>query len=309
MITEEELKARLRRAFHEVASRPDLEEPARAAFGPHRPPRGMLVVAGMSIAAAVLVAVFVETVSTPVTRVQVKPAGVPPPPSGAPSAPPSDITGTEQTLETTAMPSFVSAPTAGRCSDWVPVQGTLHAFTVAGSPTFAVLDATGSTMASSCSPVPPPTSPLSSLVIYQLTVPTSGGFGIEGSPIPLEPSAPGYRPPVHLLASWPADHLQGYVWSHLPNGTAYVTYNWPGVQYWERPASGVAAFFMARPAVFDGPTYADWHTAPIPVMRAFDAQGVELGSVFAPRISGDDFVISTTPPPHPSNVRLPQPPP
>lgn len=296
MITDDELEARLRRTFHEVALRPDITSKPFVQTE-RRSRRGPLLLLGAITAVGGLAAALLITENHgPSTRIEVGPAGAPP-------APPPVVTGVEQVMTPARIPSFF--PPAGKVGPWTAMPGRLHSFTVAGSPPFVVFDGT----ANPAGVAPSRPAPVSSVVSYDMTIHTSGGFGVQAEGIPLEASARSARPTVFVIPDWPANGLQGYVWSHLPAGTAYVTYSWQAVRYWERPVDGVAGFFMARPAVFDGPTYADWHSAPIPVLRAYDQAGVEVGRVFAPRLAGDDFVVSPTVPYPSSSTSLPLPPP
>lgn len=204
---------------------------------------------------------------------------------------PSWVTGDEQHITEVQIPAFATDTLRMPHGQWEVVDGTMHAFSVDGSPPAVIFDATRNP--NSALPVAPGVSVVG---MYEqmdaAALAAGGGYGVLSGSVPLADIESGARDPVFLAPQWPQVHQQAYAWPHLPAGTAIVTYVWQGTQLWQRPLDGVAGFVMARPAQFDGPLYSDWHTAPIPVMTAYDASGHVLAQVKAPRMNGDDFVIS-----------------
>lgn len=205
---------------------------------------------------------------------------------------PAWVTGQEQHIVATPIPAWATGVLDPRRTQWTPVNGTLHAFSVDGSPPAVIFDATPS----SSSPLPAGNKDVSVVGMYDQDNPAAesagGGFGILSGSNPLADIESGTRNPVFLAPHWPQVGLQAYAWPHLPTGTAIVTYSWQTMQLWERPLDNLAGFVMPRPAQFDGPMYSDWHSAPLPVLRAYDANGKLLAQVNAPRMNGDDFIVS-----------------
>jgi hypothetical protein len=184
--------------------------------------------------------------------------------------------GVEQTLTPTPLPPYWYQLT-GRKGFIRPDPGTPRAFRVEGSPVFVTFDGTSAHRGVVNGPPHEPA--------YAF-IGAGGASGSDGTQI-------NWLPPSHVdvIADWPRPHWQVYIWPHLPAGTAVVTYIWQHTAYWERPVSGVAAFSMPRPAQFDG-SFAQWHTAAIGELTAYDNSGHVLASYRAPRTPGDDLRIS-----------------
>jgi hypothetical protein len=93
---------------------------------------------------------------------------------------------------------------------------------------------------------------------------------------------------INLVRDWPSPGKQLYAWSHLPIGTKVVTYSYRGKnRAWVVPIHDTAVFLVPRPAAFDG-SYAVWHRAPFPVMKAFNAEGHLIAEENAPRVAQDN---------------------
>lgn len=213
-----------------------------------------------------------------------------------PDVVPPSVTGTEQTLTAASIPDYADnlfTRPFGR--QWALTPGTLRAFSANGSDPFVLFDATpvdGSLL----STLPDGNRETVVGMYLQDNRTELGGYGIPSSSVPLADVQLGSRPAVFVAPQWPEPALQVYVWTRLPAGAAYVSYTWESTQFWERPLDGTAVFVMERPAVFNGPMYSDWHNAPLPLLRAFDADGNQLSEVKAPRIGGDDYVVSPSAP-------------
>lgn len=262
--------------------------------------RRFLVTAGLGAAALTGIAAFAATLVNAPSEHLVRTANDPEPPvqSAPPLSPvPRTVTGVEQTVATVALPDFARTFTppqrgtevANRLYEVTP--GTLHAFSANGSEAFVVFDGTPRDAALSA-----PGAGEHVVGMYnQANPPTnegdSGGFGILSSSKPLASVQTGATPAVFLANQWPHPGEQAYTWAHLPAGTAFVTYTWKDTKLWQRPVEETAMLVMPR-LDFGGPMYSDWHTTPIPVLRAFDPQGNQLAQVNAPRVGGDDFGMS-----------------
>lgn len=200
---------------------------------------------------------------------------------------PSEITGTHEVLHPAPpgqLGGEVEAP--GKV-----VAGTEHGFTVDGTPTFVVADVTPRSSPSG----PPGATGLTSG--STLTAPLEGDSGGGTSFLGRSPKGVVLRgSPVQILADWPTPGKQLYVWTHLPKGTAFVTYSYKGATLaWQSPVSGTIALLVPRPAAFDG-DYATWHSAPLPLLRAYDTAGHLVTKLDAPRIANDDLKVGSSPP-------------
>jgi hypothetical protein len=206
-------------------------------------------------------------------------------PSSEPPARPASVTGLEQRLGAIDVPPAIDRILRGGSPMVEPCPGTVRAFSVDGSEGFVTMDGRSSGAITG--------SPSMEFAVGVYEADGAGGFGlgIQSIPIPLTEVQAG-RPAVFLLGLGADQGNQGYAWSHLPADAEFVTYTWESVHRWVRPIDGVAAFMMRRPAQFNGPTYADWHTAAVPILRAFDADGNQIAEAKAPRVIGDDFVVS-----------------
>jgi len=61
------------------------------------------------------------------------------------------------------------------------------------------------------------------------------------------------------------------VWSHLPKTVQTVTYSYQGRdRTWVTPVEHTALVAVPRPPAFDG-SYAQWHSAPFPLLQSYDA--------------------------------------
>jgi hypothetical protein len=197
---------------------------------------------------------------------------------------PSDMPGTQETL----LPGKQFDHSLSQFP-WLSdvVKGTAHAFTVAGSPVFEVADQPPA----GCEPAAS-TETEAEAIFYV------GNGGLSGTVSPqmgCQPIAPPnlvHGSLVEIINSWPKYDQSVFVWPNLPTSVAYVTYSRNGrTSFWETPLDGTVGFLVPWPAVYDA-SFAQWHDAPIPVLRSYDAEGQLLATVKCPRITGDDEIRS-----------------
>jgi hypothetical protein len=192
---------------------------------------------------------------------------------------PSVIRGTEQTIASTKLPSSLAVE-MGRDL----VAGThVESLSVNGSTPFAVSDVASFKYPPSAQfrwPEP------ATCVDYPGTLPIGGqGTGTQEQCVSLAQVRSGARHAVMILPTFPKPSGDTTVWSHLPTGTAFVTFTADAIAtLWERPTQGTAGFVVDTPARYQGPSFRD---APSPIVRAYDAHGVLLAEVIAPRFPGD----------------------
>lgn len=198
---------------------------------------------------------------------------------------PQSVVGSEQSLDAVAVPTWFRY--TSRCST---VVGQPLAFSVGDSSPIVVWHGSMSARKPMC-PTIPVSAPVSANVEYEGNGLAGTGYdGVAGS----SGTVAGTATSLFLIAPWPVAGQQVYVWAYLPSDIAYVTYSFEGKDLaWVKPQSGVAAFLVPRPAAFDGP-YAVWHTAPFPIVTAYNTSGQQLAQERAPRVDGDDFETSAT---------------
>jgi len=166
-----------------------------------------------------------------------------------------------------------------------PVPGSDHAFTVGGSPMVGTGDKSTTTVI--------PGQPLStartthSACVFYAGTGLLNGTGIDTVCDPLSGGSAETRSPVLLIPDWPTQGVDVYVWTHLPRSVHIVTYSYQGHdRTWVAPVDNTALVSVPRPPAFDGP-YEQWHSAPFPLLQAFDAHRHLVTAHYAPRIGGD----------------------
>jgi hypothetical protein len=90
---------------------------------------------------------------------------------------------------------------------------------------------------------------------------------------------PDSVPIVILQGSGPAtsaDTVYYIAWPEVPDDAAFVTFEYGSVRSWQRPFGGASVFAFSHPEV-EAELAKGEPSAPV-VFRAFDANGVELGS-------------------------------
>ena len=166
-----------------------------------------------------------------------------------------------------------------------PVPGSQHAFTVDGSPMVGTGDKSRTTVV--------PGQPLSTArTAYAACVFYAGtglpnGTGIDSDCEPTSEASAATRSPVLLIPGWPTHGVDVYVWSHLPQAVQTVTYSYQGHdRTWVTPIDHTALVSVPRPPAFDG-SYEQWHSAPFPLLQAYDAHHHLVAAHYAPRVGGD----------------------
>jgi hypothetical protein len=204
---------------------------------------------------------------------------------------PAAITGTQEVLQPATPFDLTKFGVGGPLNNTNLVAGTAHSFTVDGSPTFEVADVTPgsrSPLTASASTTTGTGEWTEEAALFYVGVGGTSGTGGDATLTPLAPPSAVTGSPVQVLPNWPVPDKQLYVWTHLPTGTTYVTYTYQGdTLAWQGPVSGTIALLVPRPATFDG-NYATWHSAPLPVITAYNTNGQVITQVKAPRIGGDD---------------------
>ena len=166
-----------------------------------------------------------------------------------------------------------------------PVPGSEHAFTVGDSPMVGTGDKSRSTVVPGQSLSTARTA--RAACVYYAGTGAENGTGIDSSCDPLSGGSAGTRSPVLLIPDWPEQGTDVYVWSHLPSSVRIVTYSYRGQdRTWVAPIDATAVLSVPRPPAFDG-SYRQWHSAPFPLLRAYDAHHHLVVAQYAPRIGGD----------------------
>ena len=294
------LERRLRETFQAVAAGPIGQGRVPVVSDSPRP-RIRPKVTAVLVAAAIVLVFFVPLphvslltrLVTPAkftTPTSVVPATVTPTSEGLPQ----DVTGVEQSLLAVSVPTWfvkeyetATAQQRLSTSACFTMVGQPLAFSVGDSPSFIVWNGSLTPL----KPVCPSNPPIAAYLDYVGNGLAGTGYdGGSGSPGTVEGTATS----LLLIENWPVAGQQVYVWADLPSDVSYVTYSFQGQDLaWVRPQSGVAAFLVPRPAAFDG-SYAVWHTAPFPIVTAYNASGQQLAQEKAPRGAGDDFGTSAT---------------
>jgi hypothetical protein len=166
-----------------------------------------------------------------------------------------------------------------------PIPGTEFAFEVNGSPPIAV----GEESASLVLPGRPVSSARTyrSFGVWYMGTGLMNGTGIDGQQLRIGSSGTAASP-VGIISDWPTKGEQLYAWARLPTRVKYVTYSYEKAdRTWVFPVHGAALLLVPRPAAFDG-DYATWHSAPFPLLTAYDAAGRIVEQQYAPRIGGDN---------------------
>jgi hypothetical protein len=88
---------------------------------------------------------------------------------------------------------------------------------------------------------------------------------IASHPVPI-PAVSTQAVPLWTADRSPTTDQQVFAWTHLPAGTAFVTYDFAGTRLWQRPVWQTAVFVVPRPP--DGVSGASHR-----VLRAYDARG------------------------------------
>jgi hypothetical protein len=297
------LERRLRETFQVVAAGPI--GPGRVPAMPDSArPRIRHKVTAVLVAAAIMLVFLVPLPHVSLFKSLVASSKVTTPPTVVPATTPSSVVpatvtttsqglpqsvvGTEQSLVSVAVPTWFAYTTPSPCST---VLGQPVAFNVGDSPPFIVFHESMSARTPRCPINPVVPSPNFAWLEYVGNGLAGTGYdGSAGSPGTVEGTATS----LFIIDPWPVAGQQVYVWADLPSDVRYVTYSFQGQDLaWVRPQSGVAAFLVPRPAAFDG-SYAVWHTAPFPIVTAYNASGQQLAQEKAPRVDGDDFGTSAT---------------
>jgi hypothetical protein len=294
------LERRLRETFQAIAAGPIGQ--GRVPVVPDSPrPHIRRKVTAVLVAAAIVLVFFVPLPHVSLLKRLVTPAKFTTPTSVVPATVtptseglPQDVTGVEQSLLAVPVPSwFANRYETAAAQRWwssfgcFTMVGQPLAFSVGDSPSFIVWNGSITPL----KPVCPSNPPIAAYLEYVGNGLAGTGYdGTAGSPGTVEGTATS----LLLIENWPVAGQQVYVWADLPSDVSYVTYSFQGQDLaWVRPQSGVAAFLVPRPAAFDG-SYAVWHTAPFPIVTAYNASGQQLAQEKAPRIGGDDFGTSAT---------------
>lgn len=166
-----------------------------------------------------------------------------------------------------------------------PVPGSEHAFTVGGSPMVGTGDKSTTTVV--------PGRALSTArtayaaCVYYAGTGLANGTGTDSTCEPMSNGRARTRSPVLLIPDWPTRGVDVYVWTHLPHTVQTVTYSYRGHdRTWVTPVDHTALVSVPRPPAFDG-TYAQWHSAPFPLLQAYDVHRHLVAAQYAPRIGGD----------------------
>jgi len=206
---------------------------------------------------------------------------------------PQSVVGAEQSLVAMTVPTWFGYTSGHKFnSSCSTVVGQPLAFSVGDSPPFIVFHESMTARTPRCPVNPVVALPISPYLEYE------GNGGLAGTGYDTNSGSPGTvegtATSLFLVPDWPVAGQQVYVWADLPSDVRYVTYSFQGQDLaWVIPQSGIAAFLVPRPAAFDG-SYAVWHTAPFPIVTAYNASGQQLAQEKAPRIGGDDFGTSAT---------------
>jgi hypothetical protein len=183
---------------------------------------------------------------------------------------PQDISGTQQTIVSTAVPdNIASVFQPGPVISRPLVPGTTaYAFSVNLNSVFVTADIDATTI--------PLTQPPRACTFWNGTLAQGGqGSGIQsGTCVPLSDIFAGARAAVFVMPAFPKPTMSTWAWSHLPKGTAFVTFDDATVQLWERPTANVASFVAES-------------SGSSPILRAYDTHGRVLAQVTAPRFLGD----------------------
>jgi hypothetical protein len=290
MTNSTDLEDRIRLTLREIADLPPGSlEPLDEAGGRHPNRAGWIMLGGLAAATTIIVVAMVVTLNSndhPNRQVVTSqpPATVSPPSTTSGFTAPVDA-GDEQSLSASPPPFDIDNHLA-RISGQTVIAGTSHSFTVAGSPAFETALVITQQRGVSGRPAGPR---VEAYGLYWIGVGGLSGTGGDGGFLPVNATT---ESPVEIIAGWPQSDQQLYVWPSIPAGTAYVTYTYQNrTLFWERPSAGIVALLVPRPTAFNG-NYSTWHTAPLPVLSAFDKQGRLLQQVEAPRIGGDDLKTS-----------------
>jgi hypothetical protein len=188
---------------------------------------------------------------------------------------PKGISGTRQTIISAPVPDDIASIfQRGTIIEGRPLvpDTTADAFSVNLNSVFVTADIDTTTVPGGTPPPQPPRA----CTFSKGTLPQGGqGLGLVSGPcVPLTDVASGSRAAVFVIADFPKPSQYTWAWTHLPAGTAFVTFTAGPTQLWERPVAAVAAFLQA----FQGSN---------PVLRAYDTHGRVLAEVTAPRFAGD----------------------
>jgi len=166
----------------------------------------------------------------------------------------------------------------------IVANGNEGAYATDGSPTVVVADQS-STLVQPGQALSTAHKVFTSCVIYLGT--GQNGTGIDSICVPIRLNDRSTSVALNVIAGWPAHGSQLYVWTHLPAAATVVSYAYKGRdRVWVMPVHGTALMLVPRPAAFDG-DYAQWHTAPFPLMKVYNAKGHVIAQQYAPRIAGD----------------------
>jgi hypothetical protein len=187
---------------------------------------------------------------------------------------PQAISGTQQTVVSTAVPDniasvFQRGPVIGQ--PLVPGT-TAYGFSANLNSVFVTADIDATTIPGRPALAQPPRS----CTFWNGTLTQGGqGLGIQiGTCVPLSDISAGARAAVFVMPDFPKPTMSTWAWSHLPQGTAFVTFDDTSVQLWERPTANVASFVAESPGSS-------------PILRAYDTHGHVVAQVTAPRFLGD----------------------
>jgi hypothetical protein len=277
MIDEAEVQERLRRAVNAVADRANPKEstawapsvvPGRSSNTRNRGRSALVFSVGVALAIVVSAVVWTHGRSTPKVTVSATTTPISATTSTV-AQKPNGIVGVEQTIRPVALPAELADYFGPGRDQAHLVPGTqVHGFSINGGAPFAVGDVASQLLASPGERFP------ARCIVYVGTLPLGGqGLGVEPRCIPI---ADLHARSMHLvdeLPSFPAPPTDSWVWADLPDHTAFVTLDVPGLtKVWERPTADVAGFSISVPNSYNGPTDPIM-LLPAAVLRAYDRDG------------------------------------
>jgi hypothetical protein len=194
--------------------------------------------------------------------------------------------GTQQTLTSVPIPTSIAPALTNHPGDFGgSISHIYGAYTADGSPPVVVVDHTATLVVPGNDPSK--AKPQLSFCDTYAGTGTPNGTGIDSSCASLPSGKSESVAPALVIPDWPTAGQQVYVWGHLPTKVQYVTYSFQKRdRVWATPINGTVVLSVRRPAAFDG-SYAVWHSAPFPLLRAYDAKGHLVAEQYAPRIGGD----------------------
>jgi hypothetical protein len=278
MIDEAEVQERVRRAVNAVADQANSKEssswapsvvPARSSNARNRRRSVLVVSVGVVLAIVVSGVVWTHRRSTPNVTVS---ATTTPTSATTSTVPPKPnvIVGVEQNIQLAALPTELA--------DWFgPGRDQAHlvpgtqatGFSINGGTVFADADVASELLAFRGERFP------ARCIVSIGTLPLGGdGIGLEPVCMPIADLDARSMHLVDFIPSFPAPPTDSWVWAGLPDQTAFVTLDIPGLaEVWERPSADVAGFSITVPTSYNGPTDPIFPQDPVAVLRAYDRDG------------------------------------